>query len=384
MYYINNITSSGHRLVNYAENALSKIIPGEDRASGRIIRTVGEVSKGVFCGVAPHLINMSPLYLSSSTNLRILSSSLLGIKILHHTSPLAILPIANSLVAFMDLYDLIPLTPECRLAVDSLLILNTAIGSCQAMSEGMRQLASCWNSKKDRVAKISDFVSGGILTALGAIGMDTCVNKSLRTITGLIKLQEFDSQQTRLIFRHRAISSIGEKKLCKAVFLGNDFRYGTDPLNEELYKNCETRGYSVNSSSQFCEALDDARTAFGADINVVSLQGHGYSESLRLGENYRFRGKHTETNCLQKVLSPDAQVILAGCNTATPDTEETLTDHLSQSLPGKEIIGFASYYIPFFTTTSFSNGRFQHDNHYWRSTLGFVSPISTVVKKIFS
>lgn len=143
--------------------------------------------------------------------------------------------------------------------------------------------------------------------------------------------------------------------------------------------------YKVENPGQFCNALMDARVHFGSSIDVLTLNGHANNDLLVLARNsgYFFTSDQEETNCMNETLSSTAQVFLLGCNTATPHYSDrpTLTTRVSRGLLGREITGFAAFYNPFFTTSSFFNGRFQHDNHIPANLNGLVSPITTAVSE---
>jgi hypothetical protein len=360
---------------------------------GTLAYRMFEVGKGVFHGVLPHLINMSPMYLSKITNMKVFSvmGFVAGIKfqMQPHKSWLetasAGVLMASNIIGALDIIGLTPLEMNHRIAVDSLLILATAVGSTRAVYEGTSRVFSSWNTEGGSTSsKISDFVSGAILATTGTIGFGMCFNKTLDTITGIGKFQELEPEQRLHVLKNRAVSYLGKEKSCTAVVFDGHFNSPMKMptgLTEVFYQNCETKVYVVKSPTQFCEALTDARNSFDATLDVVSLEGHANSQLLVLDNDYQFKASSQEMDCLKNVLSSDAQVFLPGCNTATSHSFLTLTERVSKNLPGKDVIGFSAYYNPFFTTTSYIKGRFQHDNHHIMSSKGFVNPITTSVTK---
>lgn len=388
MNYIGRLASKGYELFDYTKNVVSQIVPDENSVIGKVVGKTVEVGKGVFQGVAPHLVSMSPMYLSRMTNMRIFSGLglLVGavLQLQPHESWLdtaaAGVLMATNLIGTADFFGFTPLETEYRVAVDGLLLLVTAIGSSRAIYEGTNRMFSSWSAEgRSTTSKVSDFVSGAILTTLGTVGIGNSLQTSARLVSGIKTLQKLDHVQKKGVLKYRAIDSLGGEKSCKAVIIDGDPRPHSYPFSEELYKYCETRKYRVESPAQFCAALGDAKSSFGDSISVLSLQGHSNQDVFVL--DYYFRGGGEEISCMKETLSSDAQIFLLGCNVATPKPNGgiTLTEKISKSLPGKEITGFSAVYNPFITTSSYSNGRFQHNSHSLTSSNGFVNPISTAV-----
>ncbi len=289
----------------------------------------------------------------------------------------------------MELFGYIPHEKGYRIAVDSLLVLATAISSSRAIIAGTKKIFTCyetWNlniERRSMSSKISDFISGAILTTIGTIGLGACFSKTLNTIEGLEKFEKLDSMQKIQVIKHRAISHLSKEKSCTAVIFDGFFetknRLDTPGASfaEVLYENCNTRAYAVKNTTQFCEALVDARNSFGTPINVLSLHGHAGNWYLTLGKEYHFTGDRNEIACMKNVLTANAQVFLLGCNTATPHAVlPSLTEYVAEGLPGKEIVGFSDLYNNNVATTNYENGRFQHNSY--ANPAGRYLPISTV------
>lgn len=382
------------------KNVLSQIIPNKNSAIGKILRQTGKVGEGVICGVAPHLINMSSWYLSRMTNMRVFSiigllsavdSQLHSHKSWWDTANAGVL-IATNTIAVADLFGLTPLETEYRIAVDSLLLLATVIGSTRAISEGTRRMFSSWNAESTKTTfKVARFVSGAILTTLGVVGIGNSFQVGTQLIRGVKIFQTLDPFQKKGILKHRAVHTLSGEKSCNAVIFNDVGKLKElsdivpNPFSESLYEHCETRTYSVESPGEFCEALIEAKDSFCDSIDVLSLDGHANTFSLILGKAYSFLADQQEINCMKDVLSSNAQIFLTGCNTATPSYQNlTLTEKVSIGLPGRDVNGFSSFYHPMLITTSFlEGGRFLHDNHVPVNSNGLTG-FSTVITKVSS
>ncbi len=360
------ICESIYNGINYIKNAIP-----EDSYVGNIVWKTAEIAKGVFYGTVPHLINMSPLYLSKVTNFRIFSYHLLLYKIYDEVTSqenlfdtaISVGAIAPDIIAVMDMFGFIPLEMEYRLTVDSILIMTSAVRSGFAIYEGLTQINSSL-SAEDTTSRVSHFVSGTILTTLGTKSLRSCFNVSLDTLHSLGKLNAMDSQEKLHILKNRAISTLGKEKPCTAVIIDGDFHsdsflnFQPYPMGEFLYETCETRTYVVENSEQFCDALKNANNYFDKPIDVISLQGHANATVHRIGKDYYFRAGQQEVECLSKATSPEAQIFLLGCSTAP-----SLTDKLSNALPGKEVNGYRSVYNSMSTTSHYIDGKFHHDHY---------------------
>lgn len=341
-------------------------IPSEDAAM-----VILKISQDVFLNVRPHIINMSLWYLSKMINMRLFSIIATSFMGLSHLRPhknwldtaIATVSMMTSIISVADLSGVIPHKTTYRVGIDSLLFLVTAIGSSRAITEGTHRMFSCWNAKETKTtSKISNFVSGMVLTTLGTAGLGNCFQAGIRLVGGLKKLQTLDPLQKQKALKYRSVDSLNHSHTCNAIVFDGDQRGYSYPFTEELYRHCKTKTYEVESPDQFCEALHNAHLNFGTPINVLSFQGHANSEGFVLG--YFFTADQQEITCMNNTLSPDSQIFLLGCNTATPNAYQTLTEKMSQGLPGKEITGFSSEYNPFFSTTRYSNNRFSHSNYF--------------------
>jgi hypothetical protein len=392
MNCIGGLVSNRCEIFDYTKNLLSQIISDEHSVIGDVVGKTVEVGKGVFLGVAPHLVRMSPMYLNRMPNMRAFSrlGLLYGVwnqlkepRATCLDTAIAGVLIATNFIGLADLKGATPLETEYRVAVDSLLLLATVIGSSRSIYEGTKRMFSSLSAEgRSTSSKVSDCVSGVVMTTLGAIGIGSSLQTGVQLASGIKTLQTLDSVQKKGVLKSRAVHHLGGEKSCKAVIIDGFFSSLNLPVpfSEELYRNCETRTYGVNSSSQYCQSLADAKEYFGAPIDVLSLVGHSDNQSQDLG--YFFWGRPRDTICMEEALSSEAQVFVLGCNTATTTGDfQTLTERLSDRLPGKEVIGFSSYYGPAYTSTSFSKGRFHHDSHFPYSLNGWRLPTSFVVEK---
>lgn len=379
---------------NCVKNFKDKFILTEDNVLINVIQKTIKIGIAILINVYPHIINMSSYYLSRMTNLRVFSiavlllSALLRLahydKSIHHDkwldTALYMVVMTTNFIGSFDLAGVFPIERECRVAIDCLLLLVSVIGSSRAIYEGTNRMISSVSVKEKRTtSKISEFISGAALTTIGAISFGNSLNQAFSWASGFKKLQDLDSVQMKAVFKHRAIAEQSKNFECTAVIIDgmgmnrDHIERIAVPFAEELYRNCKTRSYIVNSDGQFCNALESARVHFGAPVDILSLQGHANNKLQLLGDNYAFSGNQKEITCMKETLSPDAQIVLLGCNTATitPDVQTTLLDKVSKGLPEKTVTGFNGFYNMWLTTTSWINNRFIHENYIPYNLNGF-------------
>ncbi len=126
----------------------------------------------------------------------------------------------------------------------------------------------------------------------------------------------------------------------------------SDPLAVELYRNCDVRTYRADPHSMvpLCDAAEKGKKALGGPVDILAIFGHA-TQTLLVLKNYTyFKGTSSETVCLREHLQPEAQVILAGCNTAAGNN--SLAEKVSRHVSGIEVVGFSAYLYPFYTTSS--------------------------------
>lgn len=354
---------------------------------------VAEVATGIFYELVPHVVSVSPAYLSRMTNMRVLS--VIGLTVggysdldivfnkKHETWKETIgrvVMASSKVIGIVDLLGWILVKKEYRIAIDTLSVLATAIGGYRASSEGTKRILSSLNGDgTNTTSKVSQFVSGCVLTILGAAGLCSALDR------GMILTQALNLNLDTLELKQRQYGSL-EPKQCKAVIFdglvgGKDFVSGVPfPFAEAIHDNCETLTYNVESTEGFCDSLFDAKTRMGS-INVVSIMAHSNNEGQYFNNGYIFNGWN-EVTCMRYALPKEAQVFLVGCNTATPAGKvPTLTEIVSMGLPGREVTGFAAFYNPFFTTTRFTNGRFSHENYFPLDLHGSLSFGNAVLKQ---
>jgi len=90
-------------------------------------------------------------------------------------------------------------------------------------------------------------------------------------------------------------------------------------------------------------------------VDILAFLGHSAQTTAgntvqKLKKGTYFWGDSDQTACLRDHLQPDAQMILAGCNTATGNN--SLAEKVSRHLNGIEVVGFSAYFNPYISTTS--------------------------------
>lgn len=373
-----------------AKNTLPQIIPSKNSPVRKVCEKTTEIGNGIFQGIIPHLINISPMYLSRMTNLRIFSTAgLLYIGWDQLVQPYknwrdtatSVRIVAIDSIVLADMFGFIPPQIEYHIAVNIFVISATAIGSSCAIYAGIRRMISSWSANEgSTTSRVSDFTSGLISVLTGIGSLPIYYREFENIVYGTWKFRELDPGQKYHVLKNRAVGSLGKEKSCTAVifdgmahsekFLDNV----VSPIAENIYENCETRSYTVNTPNEFCDALENAKNHFNKSISIVVFDGHADTISFYLGKTYRFYVGLREVRCMNDFLSSEAQIFLAGCNTATPSSYPSLTERLSKKLLGKEVNGYSSYYHPGCTLSSYIKGRFHHDNFYPMSSAGWVNP----------
>ncbi|MEI8300040.1 MAG: hypothetical protein WCG10_00310 [Chlamydiota bacterium] len=345
----------------------------------KLLKVTSEISKGVLSGVIPHVINMSPWYLSKMINMRSLTTLISTVSVLSafvgrpETNFLNKIALITQLIIVLDLFNLAPLDLNYRVAIDIYYFATTVIGSSSAIYEGIHQLLSSWNDKEASLTtKVSNVISGTILTSCGAIGIKNIYQRSWRWINGVSFFKTLDLVQQRGVLTHKAIHTLGGEKSCKAVvFIGPNIPV-TFPFSELLYEHCDTKTYEVYDRSEFYAALREAKVSFGSPVDVLAFEGHANNKLQSLGKFMEFEAYDDDICHMNEVLSSNAQIFLLGCNTATPDPsgKPHLTKLTSNRLPNKEVNGVGALYNPLFSTSSYSEGRFFHNSYFDGSASG--------------
>lgn len=378
MNRICGLASKGYHLLGDTVKSAGKYIYDND-----VVGRTTEVARGVFIGVVPHLSSISPLFLSRMVNMRVIGVSTLFTNFPQKLCEIlatsqskikvasSIVEMAANIVGVVDFLGFVPPKLEYRLTTEGLLLLGTVIGSSGAIYKGTKQMISAWNAKESTTSKVAKFVSGTLLTTLGALGLTSAFNHGIRLVN-------MEANPETLKYRYFGKN---EPKECKAIIINGRVdgdRFGDKivfPFSEVLYEKCQTVAYDVRSAEGFCDAMNSAKDRLNGPIDVLSIQGHGSNFHMNLN-GYSFHVQPEKLRCLNETLAHNAQIFLQGCNTATPTNvgSETLTEAVARFLPGKEVTGFSAYYNPALTTSSYSNGRFTHDSYCPRSLNGWVNP----------
>jgi len=261
---------------------------------------------------------------------------------------------------------------ETTLLADVGVLAGGAIGSFRLLQIGMRG--------KDHTLDIpyTSLAQRAVFGVIGIAGIAQVVDAIKNRILGLFAFQSLDPEQQYFVLKHRSIETLGGPvKNCRAVIIdGSSSEWGgriddlSWPLAEELYRNCEVRTYRVdpNSTVPVCDAAEKGKKALGGPVDILALLGHGNQYRMTLKKGTDFRGSSDETACLKEHLQPDAQMILAGCNTATGNN--SLTEKVSRHLNGIEVTGFSAYFTPLFCTTSWDGRKLSFWSYFPRDSQG--------------
>ncbi len=244
---------------------------------------------------------------------------------------------------------------ETRLLSEVGILAAGAIGSFRSLQLGI--------TGRDRALDMP-YVSPAIRvvsSVIGITGLAQVVDAIKNSVIGIFAFQSLDPEEQYFILKHRSLDSIGgPEKNCRAVIIdGMSSKWGTKkaddmswPLAEELYRNCDVRTYRVdpNSTVPVCDAAEKGKKALGGPLDILALLGHGNENGQVLKNDILFTGDSDQTLCLRDHLQPDAQMILAGCNTATGN--DPLAERVSRELAGIEVVGFSAYLNPYMSTFS--------------------------------
>ncbi len=246
------------------------------------------------------------------------------------------------------------LEKQTTLWADAGVLAAGAIGSLRLLQIGItgrdRTLGIPYTSPSQRA----------IFSIIGTLGLAKVADAIKNLKLGLFAFQSLDPEQQYFILKHRSLETLGGPvKSCRAVIIdGGSTEWGKSlddascPLAEALYRNCDVKTYRVdpNSTVPVCDAAEKGKKALGEPLDILALLGHGSKAHITLNKRTYFMGSSDQTACLREHLQPDAQMILAGCNTATGT--DSLAEKVSRHLNGIEVVGFSAYFNPVFSTTS--------------------------------
>ncbi|MDP1836706.1 MAG: hypothetical protein Q8K75_12375 [Chlamydiales bacterium] len=269
---------------------------------------------------------------------------------------------SNSFFRLFDEMGCFPQGIPYRVALDSFQLLSTTLMATEGIRVGVRSINVYFREKADA----SDLVNGVMNLGIASLQISYVISVSKGLYGSYPNFQMLDSEQQDAVLKFRSLHTLTDRKACKAVvFEGPDdmlFIEHSWPVTETIFQNCDTHVYHVNSSASFCEALKHSAQVFQQPINILSLQGHANSRYQNLG--YKFLGRN-ELPCMDQHLAPDAQVLSLGCNTNTTvhDTPPIAT-FLANHLPGRSVVGIATYFNPALAFSSF-NGQTIDLYHYF-------------------
>lgn len=241
-------------------------------------------------------------------------------------------------------------------------------------------------SRKDDAESHSQFAIGACLATVGAISCGTILRKGYRFLKGY-KNGNIQLTADKTLLRHRILFISKQIHPSNAVFIyTNHEDFATKlphPFVSFVNDHYNMRIYRVKNPEELRNALQKAHAEFKAlennplhngKIQLLCFAGHANSNSMDLDDQYEFRGTANETKSIRQYLTPEPQVFLLGCNTATGDN--SLTKRLSDQLPDAEVAGINSTYNSHLTTTKTFQGRLIH-KHYWPKNTTVTYPISS-------
>lgn len=362
------------------------------------------VVKAVFVGVEPHVTGMSLWALAHQPNMQYFAQSLPfvafagnvimdvatviktpGFKIgdlkqLLAKYPEKMLWLALASLAVADQSGSLPRTLETRLAIDSLLLLATAYASSKAISRGTDLALSNASTLTERVEN----VTSGIITAgLGFYGLNNTFENAEKLADGFQIFMTLDPVQQNGVLIFRSMHRLPEPKTCNAVIMTESalMQYSS-PIAEVVYGECRTFTYDAHElkwSLDFCNTLKDASSRANGNIDVLVLNGYSKCDVIRLSPDYVFEGLN-ESSCMRDILSPDAQIILAGSQTASHSgiCSTSLTENVAKLVPGRQVIGFDGQFDQTLMTVNY-DGKLHPQGYRLENTHGLSVPVSTTV-----
>lgn len=237
------------------------------------------------------------------------------------------------------------------LLLDAGMLAAAALGCIRALKIGITGV--------DKGLSYSSPAQRAVASSIGIAGL-VSVARALKNIAlGLVAYRSLDSEQQYAILKHNSIEFLaGQEKNCRAVIIdGTSSKWGgmgddvSWPLAEELYRNCDVRTYRVDpSNTPVCDAAEKGKKALGGHVDVLAILGHGTKDYIMLNDRSDFIGQESKTACIREHLQSDAQMILAGCNTATGN--KSLAEKVSRHVSGIEVVGFSADFSPLYTTSS--------------------------------
>ncbi len=341
-----------------------------------------KIAGTVLNNVAPHLIPVFTWQLAHLKNFNIItilgSNLYVGYNsyVICKTDKINKRVLLNAVVGAVNSLDntgMMPTSKYVRVAVDSLMLVATALGCFDALVDGTRYLIVSFSDRGSSDQKVAQLASGLIIIGLGCTAGHSVYQNSRQLWQGLTAFNRLDPEQQVAALKFRSIHELNGVKTCKALVIDGSrptSRHSA-PAIETIYTECSTLTYRVRSAKQLCQALQKANAHFGKPIDLLVLFGPSNSTGQFLDDKYFFKAAPSDPAlaCMTQYLKTDAQLVLIGANTAkqvgnTPAYATQLSNHL----PNKEVIGFVGNYIHFFTTQAFTNGKFYIHSYTWHGS----------------
>lgn len=277
----------------------------------------------------------------------------------------------------------LPLPVSCHIAVKALWFLSCAYkGYKTARIAGYRFSHTWKNRELPTTSKVLTCASSVLALSISAYTITSAALDATQFVEGYRIFLTLDNGQQEHVLKYDAIHLLGGEKACSAVHMDRFhyqklFNFGARPSYvNALYENCHVRGYNVKSTEDFCEALSEATAFFRGPIDFLSLFSQATSHSMSLSKTYKFTGSSIELACMNSYLAKNAQILLAGSNTANSKpvgashlnlehlikddydlylmfknrlNYKHLTELIANQLPGRIVTGFTTtlYPLPF-------------------------------------
>lgn len=248
---------------------------------------------------------------------------------------------------------LLPQSLTVQLAVRGVVLFCGFVGNARSIYDGSCRIQkSLTDSNLKTSKKVSEIVLGLITVGFGTLGSITTLQNAANLYKGFRVYQTLDHAQQTFALKYHGLESLGQAKPQTAVIISGRspewaepkykvFDNTPDPAANVVYHNYKARVYEVTSSENLSSVLDQASKELGKPIDLIYFSGHANNQVMKLNSNYFFTANLIETNAINKNISSTAHIILAGCETAKPDSEfKSLAKLVSQRLPKALVTGF--------------------------------------------
>lgn len=223
MVYFNTIYSDFFYLKERLTDRLVQLLPSRKR-----VEKGWEIGKEAIYGSAVYALGISPLYLSRMKKMNIFAISGfagLGCYFFFNLGRLSwswveiimggLFTVAGG-AGVADFFGFIPQNKTTSLALDSLFISTTLLGSLHLLVVGIPHLFFPMT--------LTQFAWNGIAVTLGIRELKRCFSTGRDILAGLPAFNQLGQEQKELVLRYKAIEHLGKKKKYNAVILDGMLR----------------------------------------------------------------------------------------------------------------------------------------------------------------